>query len=213
MSSTRPRRKPLEPGPGDHGAIVGAKTRRRERARQPRLAAETRQRGGWRHWPRRRPPPPWRWADGFPEETQASAAAIDDHIHHRRLERGAEIGDIGGGRGATRSTSSRTAVFRPEKEKSGFGRPSMGRGKSNRVASPSRRLLDPRAAGIGQAEQLGRLVESLAEPRRRRSNRVADNRRPRSPRRTGYGRRTPAAANREMRARRSAARVSAWASR
>jgi len=40
-------------------------------------------------------------------------------------------------KGPARSTSSRTAVLRPEKEKSGFGRPSMGRGRSNRVALPS----------------------------------------------------------------------------
>ena len=66
----------------------------------------------------------------------------------------------------------RTAVFRPEKEKSGRASPFSGRGKAKRVGSPvARRLLDVRAAGIGQADQLGRLVEGLAE-------RIVDGRRP-----------------------------------
>ena len=39
--------------------------------------------------------------------------------------------------GRTDSAASRTAVFRPDKEKSGFGRPIIGRGKAKRSGSPS----------------------------------------------------------------------------
>ncbi len=38
--------------------------------------------------------------------------------------------------GAMRSATRRTAVLRPDSEKSGFGRPCIGRGKSNRSGSP-----------------------------------------------------------------------------
>ena len=52
----------------------------------------------------------------------------------------------------------------PEKEKSGFGRPSIGRGKSKRVGIAFQRFaLDLRAAGIGQAEHFGDLVEGFAD--------------------------------------------------
>ena len=66
--------------------------------------------------------------------------------------------------GATAVAACRTAVFRPEKEKSGCAEPFIGRGKAKRAGSPSlRRALDIRPARIGQAEHLGRLVEGLAE--------------------------------------------------
>ncbi len=65
--------------------------------------------------------------------------------------------------GAMRSASMRTAVFRPENEKSGLSRPSMGRGNGKRPGSPRLRLaLHFRAARIGQAQHLGHLVEGLA---------------------------------------------------
>ena len=66
--------------------------------------------------------------------------------------------------GAIDCAAWRVAVFNPDSEKSAFGRPSSGRGSANRVGiAAARGGLDRRAAGIGQAEQLGGLIERLAD--------------------------------------------------
>ncbi len=66
--------------------------------------------------------------------------------------------------GAIFSASIRTAVLRPESEKSGSGRPVSGRGKLKRAGSPALRgALHRRSARIGQAEHLGGLVEGFAD--------------------------------------------------
>jgi len=90
-------RQPLDTGPGDHGAIIGAKRHWRQDEPQPGLAAKPHQRpangaiGGnpARHDHR------GGLADGFAEKSQGHAAAVDDRIDHRGLERGADIGHIG----------------------------------------------------------------------------------------------------------------------
>lgn len=93
-----PEREPLDTRPSDHGAIIGAKTCWRQDKPQPGLAAKPHQCsangaiGG-------NPASDHQgigMADGFAEKTQARAAAVDDCIDHRGLERGADIGHISG---------------------------------------------------------------------------------------------------------------------
>ena len=157
-----------------------------------------------RCWPRRRRPRP---ASSLGAERQRIAAAVDQHVADRALERGAEIGDrlrvvLGG----SFSTVWRTAVFRPEKEKSQPGLRHIGRGRAKRCGSPPlRRALDRRPAGKAEAQQLGGLVEAFAgrvvdgraEPRDSRPARARSG--------AGNGRPRPAAADRESRPARSAA--------
>ncbi len=116
--------------------------------------------------------------------------------------------------GAAASAARRTAVFRPEKEKSAPGRSISGRGRSKRARVAARRRgLDRGAAGIGEAEELRDLVEGLAQ-------RVVDGgadaavarRRPRR-RRTACGRRRRAGADRETAMPSVRRAVSAWPSR
>ena len=58
----------------------------------------------------------------------------------------------------------RSAVFSPEKEKSQPGEPFSGRGRGKRVrVARLGGALDVRPARIGEAEELGGLVEGLAE--------------------------------------------------
>ena len=65
--------------------------------------------------------------------------------------------------GARASASCLSAVLRPASEKCGSLRPSIGRG-SLTVGLPARgHALDLGAAGITEAQQLGRLVEGLAQ--------------------------------------------------
>ena len=69
-----------------------------------------------------------------------------------------------GRRGATDSAASRTAVFRPDSEKSAFGRPTSGRGSANRSGSPSSAAASTAGPpGKGSPKQLGRLVERFAD--------------------------------------------------
>ena len=75
-------REPLDPRPGDHGAIIGAKTRRRQDEPQPGLAAKPHQRpayGAIGGNPARDDHSVG-MARGFTEKTQARPAAIDDRI-------------------------------------------------------------------------------------------------------------------------------------
>ncbi len=63
-----------------------------------------------------------------------------------------------------RSASTRRAVFKPDKEKSGSRRPCSGRGRAKRCRIAALRfLLDLRPTGIRQAEQLRGLVEGFAD--------------------------------------------------
>ena len=70
------------------------------------------------------------------EQFQAGAQPVVDHLDHRLLERGAEIGDVLVAERGDASASSRSAVFKPDSEKSGSGRPCIGRGSAKRVALP-----------------------------------------------------------------------------
>ncbi len=87
----------LDPGPGDHRAIIGAKRSRRQDELQARFAGKA----------LKSPPDPavgrgaacdhkrqGRSPDALTKRFQPGAAAIDDRIDDGRLERGAEIGDI-----------------------------------------------------------------------------------------------------------------------
>ena len=71
------------------------------------------------------------------EQAQGGAAAIDDHVHRRRLERGAEVGDIGIGqrRDAFRLQPHRRLQAGEGKVGVAFARPSGG---GNRIGSDRR---------------------------------------------------------------------------
>ena len=123
-------------------------------------------RGGSRHWRRPRPPRPAPSAAAARRRSRRKAArqrstSTSTAAAWNEAQRSATSVLVSG---AMRSASSRTAVLRPEKEKSGFCRPSHRAGKiePHRIAA-ERRLFDARAAGIGQAEQFGRLVEGFAD--------------------------------------------------
>ena len=126
-----------------------------------------------------------------------------------RLERGAEIGDVAAHRSRRSvSTVRRTAVLRPEKEKSQPGCPSIGRGRAKRCGSP---LARPRARPPARRDSrrpssFGGLVERLADGVVDRRAEPAIVGRRLAPRAAGNARRRPAAADRERRRRRSAAR-------
>ena len=115
-------------------------------------------------------PPATTSAGGSSPETLAEAGqrarnAVAKRVGNRQLERGANVGDIVIRSAARlRCAAWRTAVFSPEKEKSGRGSPFIGRGKAKRAGSPRDcRALDIGTAGIGQAKHLRGLVESLAQ--------------------------------------------------
>ena len=62
------------------------------------------------------------------------------------------------------SASSRTAVFRPDSEKSALSRPAIGRGRAEALqVSIARALLHLGPAGIRQAEKFRGLVEGFAD--------------------------------------------------
>ena len=160
-------RQPLGAGPGDHGAVVGAKLRRRHHERDAGLEGDPLQHladrlvGGDAAGGDQR----GRRAVAVAEQLQAGAQPVVDDLDNRLLERGAEIGDVlvaerrdaSRPRAAARSSS-------PDSEKSGSARPCIGRGSAKRVAIAARRfLLDLRSAGIAEAQQLRGLVEGLAD--------------------------------------------------
>ena len=92
-------REPFDSRPGDHGAIIGSKTRRRQDEPQPGLAAKPHQRpayGAIGGNPARDDHSVG-MARGFTEKTQARPAAVDDRIDHRGLKRSADIGHVGRG--------------------------------------------------------------------------------------------------------------------
>ena len=174
-SSASPRRRrsrpaqaiiaPLSPQSG----MVGGRSSARPRPRARPAPDES------RRWPPRRLPPPGRSAgrrrSGRPER---DPRAIDDDVDDRRLEAAQRSATSRSARGAIVSASSRTAVFRPDREKSG-SRPPEHRprqGKALGIARP-RPCARPRPAGIGQTQQLATL--SKASPMA--SSRVAPSRR------------------------------------
>ncbi len=155
---------PLDPRPGDHGAIIGAKTCRRQDEPQPGLAAKPHQHpanGAIGGNPARHHHGVG-MANRFPEQTQAGAAAVDDRIDHRGLKRRADIRHIG------RVQRSQALHFQPD---SGF---ETGKGKirfrpakhgarqiePRRIAVP-RQSLDLRSAGIGKAQHFPDLIEGF----------------------------------------------------
>ena len=70
----------------------------------------------------------------------ACRGAVEQAVGDRRLHDGGEIGGVGRRERAlhrrARPRGGRSAVLRPEKEKSQPGRPSIGRGRAKRAGSP-----------------------------------------------------------------------------
>ena len=105
-----------------------------------------------------------RGADPFAKQPEADAHPVLDHVDDRRLERGAEVGDVArlsAARSPARPAASRSSGPTARNRRSA-GRAAAAAERSARVAV-ARRRLDRRPAGIGQAEQLGGLVERLAD--------------------------------------------------
>ena len=161
-------------------AIVGAKIwRRRDEAQAASRRKAASARGGWRHWRRdaaaddetlRRPP------FAFREETHAGAHAIDDHVDDRRLEGGGEILHVRA-RSASPSLmiSWRTAVLRPESEKSA---PSTPEHRAREIEAVRVALLRQRARSAARRDRAAPAssptlskaspaASSTVEPRRR----------------------------------------------
>ena len=110
----------------------------------PRGAAGAR---GWPGWRRRRRPPPGR-SDGPRLAEGAQAPRGSGRRPCRRPRPGSRRRDRRrrcAVSGAIRSASRRTAVLRPEREKSAPARPCIGRGKAKRSGSPAR----PRVSTCG----------------------------------------------------------------
>ena len=154
-------------GPGDHGAVVGAQLQRRRHQRRcrPRRRGDAAPCGspGWRRRRRRRPARSARriCARNMRKPARSRSSTTSTTACWNEAHRSATSWSDSG---AIFSASSRSAVFRPESEKSASLRPCIGRGSAKRVASPrSGFLLDLRAARIAEAEQLGGLVEGLAD--------------------------------------------------
>ena len=151
--------------PADHRRIVGAQPARRDPesaaiARLPSLPAPSAA-PGWRRRRRRRPGSAHRCCPsaGVVRSTMQSTTACW------------KLAAISAGRCLPRATARWTALFRPAKEKCGSLLPTKGRGSGTAFGSPScGQRLDRRAAGVGEAEQFGGLVERFAR-------RVVDGRR------------------------------------
>ncbi len=78
-----------------------------------------------------------RMAGDVAEGAQADAGAVDDHVDDRRLEaRRKDRPRRSCVSGAMCSASRRSAVLRPESEKFGSARPSIGRGRAKRSGLP-----------------------------------------------------------------------------
>ena len=191
--SVRPERQPLGAGPGDHGAVVGAQLGRRRHQHGAGLERE----------------PLQHLADRL---VGGDAAGGDQRGRRAVAARGTAAGRRAAGRaprrpppagtrrrgrrrpgrvsGAIFSASSRSAVFRPESEKSASVRPCIGRGSAKRVGIAARGLLlDLRPARIAEARAAWRSCRRPRRWRRRPWCRAARSRRRRAPRRSGCGRR------------------------
>jgi hypothetical protein len=156
----------LQAGPGDHRAVVAAEVERRGDEGQPGLAGERGER------PADRPvggDPTGGDEGGRPpgdvrETAQGDAGPVDHHVDHRRLEAGAEVGHIALGQrrdplgldpqGGLEAGEGE--IRRPPPEH----RP--GEGEALGVAG-LRHALDLGSAGIAEPQELGRLVEGLAD--------------------------------------------------
>jgi hypothetical protein len=159
-------REPLGAGPGDHGAVVGAQRRRWHHELDAGLERDAVEdfadrlvggdaAGGDQR--RRRP-------EAAAKDLHAGTQPVVDDLHHRLLERGAEIGHIlvaerrnplgfepqRGLQSRQRKIRLRAAVHRP-RQREARGLAALGL------------LLDLRPARIAEAEQLGGLVEGLAD--------------------------------------------------
>ena len=186
---------------------VHAAARRSGSRCSPHCASSAARIAGWRR--RRRPrPAPASAMSGYSARKRARlrADAVGERIGHRRLERGADVGDIlvGQRRDGRRRLPHRR--LQPGEGKIGLRRalqrPREGEARGIAVlAPPSRHSARPDRAGRASSR-------SCRRPRRahrRWSSPSAGSRRRRAPARSAYGRRRPAAADRGRRARRSAA--------
>ena len=156
--------------------------------------------GGWRQRRRRRPGRGVA-CQGIRARNRARLRPTRslERIGNGRLERGARCRRHPGRRAAIWPAAAwRTAVFRPEKEKSGraVAHQRSRQGEAARIAA-----LAPPARRSGRRDRAGRAASrSCRKPRparRRSSSPSARSRRRRAPARTGCGRRRRAAADRE----------------
>ena len=159
---------PLDPGPGDHRAVVGAQAPAAARKGQARHRRRARQGASRSRVLAATPPAATRLVPcgviRGGTRRMAIGGAIDQRVADRQLDRGGEIGDgLADRRVRGRGRSRRIAVFSPENEKSQPAGPRAGGAAANRRGSPAaRRALDRRPAGIAKPQQLGALVECLA---------------------------------------------------
>ena len=158
----------LEAGPGDHRRIVGAQRHRRRdegeavpRAKRFQRAADFgigRDAAG--HHQRRL----CDVGEFAAEAGEAAADAVVQRVGDRRLEGGADVGDVPF---AERRDRGRRLPHRRLQAGEGKIQPRLALQRAREIEAPGvavqRCLLDVRAAGIGQADQLRRLVERLAE--------------------------------------------------
>ena len=196
-------------GPGDHRAVIGASsgggatsTVRPSKARRLSDVADRLVGGDAAGGDQRGRP-----AVAARGIAQTGAQPIDDHVDHRLLERRAEVGARPGRcSGAIFSASSRTAVFRPESEKSAFGPPShrTRQREAFRIALP-RPPARPAARPDRRARAASPSCRRLRRWHRRPWCRAARNRRRRARPRSGCGRPRPGTGNKETACRRSAA--------
>ncbi len=151
----------LQPGPGDHRAIVGAQPHWRGHEGQAMGGGKTGQCrangliGG--------DPAGDHQRGGFRKGGDGARCAVGQAIAGGLLEAGGEIGDFlpcrfhNGGRGRAAR-----ADFRPAKEKCGSSLPTSGRGRAKRGVPFLAARFQRRAARKAQAQHLGGLVESFA---------------------------------------------------
>ena len=204
-----PSAQPLDPGPGDHRAVIGAERRRRRDEGEPGIAGE-------RGEPRPQPGIGGDAAGGdeacalrvfVAERRTAIARAVDQRVADRRLDRRGEVGDglrIGRVRG---EDAPRSAVLRPENEKS---QPVAAQHRAGQREAARIARCAPRARSPGRRDRPGPAAwRSCRRPRRRRRRwwcRAGGSAPTPARREAGNARPTPAAAGRGIRPRRSAAR-------
>ena len=159
----------LDAGPGDHRGIVGAQRQRRRDEGEAVPRAKVFQRAAdRRHWRRRRRPPP------------ATARAMSGNSPRKRARlrptRSSSVSAIAAWKEAQMSATSLSRERRDRGRRLPHRRlqagerkvePRLALERTREIEAPGiavqRRLLDVRAARIGQADQLRRLVEGLAQ--------------------------------------------------
>ena len=124
-------------GPSNHRRIVGAQVHAAAQQSGSHVSCKGRSArcaiAGWRRRRRQRPAPVLPdLENSVPELRQRLANAFFQSFGNRLLKRGADIGNILSLAKSMASFAMRTAVLRPEKEKSSRFSPRMGRGKAKR---------------------------------------------------------------------------------